>query len=268
MTAVLVVAQGVFKESIRDRIAYNLVFFAVLLIAASFLLAQLTAGQDVKIVKDLGLAAANVIGVLIAVFIGIGLVAKEVERRSIYNLLSKPVTRGQFILGKYVGLSITLVANLAVMALAYYAVLVYLDFVTPDNVKLGWEAPAADPVLLKAFALIGVELMLITAVALFFSTFSSPFLSAALTLAIFVIGHFGEDLRNLEALGAPAGLSSIGRGLYFVFPNLTPLDVTAAVVHAQPVSLEHMALAAGSSAVYIALLLVAAAVVFERRDFK
>ena len=268
MSAVLIVARGVFKESIRDRVAYNLVFFAVLLMAASFLLAQLTAGQDVKIIKDLGLAAATAIGVLIAVFIGIGLVAREVERRSIYSLISKPITRSQFILGKYLGLSLTLVANLAVMAVAYYLVLAYLDWVTPDNVKLGWEAPATDPRLLKAFALIGVELMLVTAVALFFSTFSSSFLSAALTLAVYVIGHFGQDLRALGAAGASPALATLGRVLYFVFPNLVPLNVTAEVVHAQPVTLQHMLLATGSVALYIALLLVAAALVFERRDFK
>jgi ABC-type transport system involved in multi-copper enzyme maturation permease subunit len=268
VTAILVVAGGVFKDSIRDRIAYNLVFFAVLLMAASFLLAQLTAGQDVKIIKDLGLAAASFIGVLIAVFIGIGLVAKEVERRSIYSLLSKPVTRTQFILGKYLGLVLTLLANLAVMAIAYYGVLAYLDWLTPANVKLGWEAPATDPRLLKAFALIGVQLMLVTALALFFSTFSSTFLSAALTLAVYVIGHFGEDLRTLEAMGASDTLAAIGRGLYFVFPNLAALNVTAAVVHAQPVPLQHMLMGSASVGLYIVVLLAAATLIFDRRDFK
>jgi ABC-type transport system involved in multi-copper enzyme maturation permease subunit len=268
VSAILIVARGVFKESVRDRIPYNLVFFAVLLMAASFLLAQLTAGQDVKIIKDLGLASATFIGVLIAVFIGVGLVAKEVDRRSIYSLLSKPITRSQFILGKYLGLVLTLVANLAVMAVAYYAVLAYLDWLTPPEVKLGWEASATDPRLLKAFALIGVELMLVTALALFFSTFSSTFLSAALTLAIYVIGHFSQDLRTLETLGASESLSSIGRALYFVFPNLAPLNVTSALVHAQAVTAQHMLLASGSVGLYVAVLLVAATLIFNRRDFK
>jgi ABC-type transport system involved in multi-copper enzyme maturation permease subunit len=268
VTAVLNVARGVFKESIRDRIPYNLVFFTVLLMVASILLAQLTAGQDVKIIKDLGLSAASMMGVLIAVFIGIGLVTKEVERRSIYSLLAKPVTRSQFIVGKYLGLALTLIANLAVMALAFYLVLAYLDWQTPANVKAVWEAPAMDPNLMKAFALIAVELMLVTALALFFSTFSSPFLSAALTLAVIVIGHFGEDLRSLESLGASAPLAILGRGLYFVFPNLTPLNVTNAVVHGEPLALEHLVLASGSAGLYIAVLLVAATLVFERRDFK
>ena len=130
MRSIAIIAGGVFRDSIRDRIGYGLVFFSVVLMAASFLLAQLTAGQDVKIIKDLGLAAASVIGLLIAVFFGIGLVTKEVERRSIYSLLSKPVTRAQFVVGKYLGLVLTLLINLAVMAVAFYVVLWYLDATT------------------------------------------------------------------------------------------------------------------------------------------
>src|ERR1044072_7187250 len=116
------VAVSVFRESVRDRVPYNLVIFAVLLIASSLLLGQLTAGQDVKIIKDLGLASTAVFGLFIAVFIGIGLVSKEVERRSIYSLLAKPVERYQIVVGKYAGLVLTLAVNLAVMALARYVV--------------------------------------------------------------------------------------------------------------------------------------------------
>src|SRR5436305_8347919 len=118
MRAVRTVAINVFRESVRDRVPYNLVIFAILLIGASFLLGELTAGQDVKIIKDLGLAATSVFGLFIAIFIGIGLVSKEVERRSIYSLLSKPIHRYQLVLGKYVGLSFTLAVNVAVMGVA------------------------------------------------------------------------------------------------------------------------------------------------------
>src|SRR5262245_12280440 len=127
MRSIALVAVNVFKESVRDKVLYNLVAFAVLLIAVSFLLGQLTAGQDVKIIKDLGLAAIATFGLLIAVLIGIGLVWKEVERRSIYSLLSKPIDRYQFILGKYAGLALTLFINVAVMAAAFYAVLAVLN---------------------------------------------------------------------------------------------------------------------------------------------
>jgi hypothetical protein len=127
MRSIAIIAGGVFRDSIRDRIGYGLVFFSILLMASSFLLAQLTAGQDVKIIKDLGLASASMIGLFIAIFFGIGLVTKEVERRSIYSLLSKPVTRSQFVIGKYLGLVLTLLINLSVMVVAFYAVLWYLD---------------------------------------------------------------------------------------------------------------------------------------------
>ena len=123
MRVIRSIALNVFKESVRDKVLYNLVFFAVMLIAVSYLLGELTAGQDVKIIKDLGLAAMSVFGLFIAVFIGIGLVSKEVERRSIYSLLAKPISRQQFIVGKYLGLVLTLLVNVTVMTIAYYAVL-------------------------------------------------------------------------------------------------------------------------------------------------
>src|SRR5690349_3223900 len=123
MRAVSCVAAAVFRESVRDRVFYNLVLFAVLLIGASILLGQLTAGQDVKIIKDLGLAATSLFGLFIAIFVGINLVSKEVDRRSVYPLLAKPVSRPQFIVGKYAGLVLTLAVNVSVMTLAVYAVL-------------------------------------------------------------------------------------------------------------------------------------------------
>jgi ABC-type transport system involved in multi-copper enzyme maturation permease subunit len=268
MRAIAIVAGGVFRDSIRERIAYGLVFFALLIMAASFLLAQLTAGQDVKIIKDLGLAASSAIGLFIAVFFGIGLVTKEVERRSIYGLLSKPVTRTQFIVGKYLGLSLTLWINLMAMAVALYLVLAYYDWTALDRTKEAWEAPALDPNMIKAFALIGVELLLVTAVALFLSTFSSSFLAVALTMAVYVIGHFGEDLKHLDSIIASPAVANIARGVYYAMPNLDRLDIKSAVVHGVPVSATHMALATLSTGFYIGVLLVASTIVFSRRDLK
>src|SRR5437667_9178736 len=123
MRVIRSIALNVFKESVRDKVLYNLVFFAVMLIAVSYLLGELTAGQDIKIIKDLGLAAMSIFGLFMAVFIGIGLVSKEVERRSIYSLLAKPIGRVHVVVGKYAGLVLTLAVNLAVMAVALYIVL-------------------------------------------------------------------------------------------------------------------------------------------------
>ena len=268
MRAIALVAGAVFRESVRDRVPYSLVAFSVLLIAASYLISQLTAGQDLKIIKDLGLASMSVFGLLIAVFIGIGLVAKEVERRSIFALLVKPMSRDQFLLGKYLGLVLTLVANVSAMVVAYYLVLTYTDVTTADSIKAGWPAPATDPRLLIAVALILAQLMIVTAVALFFSTFSSPLLATLLTLSLWVAGHFNADLRNFgEVVESPVA-AAIARGLYFLLPNLAPFDVKAEVVHGVPVAWAHVGLTLAYALVYIAMLLVASVMVFRRRDFK
>ena len=129
MAVITRIAVHVFKESIRDKVLYNLVLFAVLLMGALYLIGQLTAGQDVKVIKDLGLAAPQIFGLFIAVFVGIGLVSKEVERRSIYSLLSKPIRRHELILGKYAGLVLAIAVNVAVMAVALYLVLGYMSLI-------------------------------------------------------------------------------------------------------------------------------------------
>jgi len=268
MRVVWRVAVSVFRESVRDKVLYNLVFFAILLIAASALIGQLSAGQELKIIKDLGLAAMSIFGLFIAVFIGIGLVFKEVERRSIYSLLAKPITRTQFILGKYAGLVLTLAVNLGIMVAAFYAVLAWLDATTPAPLKRAWEAPALDPAMLTAVALVFVQLMVITAVALLFSTFSSPLLSAALTFGVFLAGHFSADLRDLEQAVQSPVITGVTRALYYLLPNLAAFDVKARVVHGDPVLWADVGLAVGYGVLYIGALLTAAVWIFSRRDFK
>jgi Cu-processing system permease protein len=266
--ATALIAINAFRESVRDKVLYNLVLFAVLLIAASYLIGQLTAGQDIKIIKDLGLAATSVFGLFVAVFIGIGLVSKEVERRSIYALLAKPIERRQVVLGKYAGLMLTLAVNLAVMAGALYLVLAVMQWVAPENMLKALDAPALDPAMLKAVALIFIELAVITAIALFFSTFSTPILSATFTFGLFVAGHFSADLRNFDQVVDSRAAVLRARGLYWVLPNLAAFDVKAQVVHGQPVSGGYMALTVAYGAVYIAALLTGAVLIFSRRDFK
>ena len=268
MKVIGAIAINVFRESVRDKVLYNLVLFAMLLMASSYLIGQLTAGQDVKIIKDLGLSATAIFGLFIAVFIGIGLVTKEVERRSIYSLLAKPITRAQLIVGKYCGLTLTLAVNVAVMALALYAVLATMTYGLPPEANLVWETPPLDPAMLKAVALIFVELMLVTAFALFFSTFSSPMLSAALTVGLYIVGHFSGDLRNFQQVVDSPAAARFARGLYWVLPNLAQFDVKNEVVHGVHVPLSYMAMTGAYAAVYIAMLLAISALVFSRRDFK
>src|SRR5881394_2954821 len=167
---VAAIARNAFREAVRDRVLYNLVVFALLVIAGAIFLGELSGGQEAKILVDLGLSAILLFGVLIAIFVGVGLVYKELERRTLYAILSKPIGRGEFLLGKYLGLSLTLLVNVVVMGLGLSAAVVY--------VKRGW-----DPLVIHiwpAILLIYVELTILTAVAMLFSSFSSPALSALL----------------------------------------------------------------------------------------
>lgn len=268
MRTMALVAHHVFKESVRDKVLYNLVAFAVLLIATSYLIAQLTAGQDMKIIKDLGLAAISIFGVFIAIFIGVGLVWKEIEKRSIYALLAKPIRRDQFIAGKYAGLMLTLLINVAIMTVSYYAVLLFLGRTLPETASRAWTAPPTDPMLLKAILLIYVQLGVVTAIALFFSTFSSPFLSAALTLVLYAAGHFSADLKNFGAVIESPAAGSVATALYYVLPNFAAFDVKAAAVHGLPIPWSYVGLSAAYGAVYALALVGGALLIFTKRDFR
>lgn len=268
MSAAAAIAINVFRESVRDKVLYNLVLFAILLIGASYLIGQLTAGQDVKIIKDLGLAATSIFGVFIAVFIGIGLVSKEVERRSIYSLLAKPVHRWQLLLGKYAGLVLTLVVNVAIMTAALYLVLAYMRWRLDPGIEAGFETPTLDPALLTAVLLIFLELAIVTAIALFFSTFSTPMLSAAFTVGLTIAGHYSNDLRNFQDVVDSPAAQRLARGVYWLLPNLAQFDVKTAVVHGQRVAAGYIGYALLYAALYTAMLLAISMLVFSRRDFR
>src|SRR6266571_1267021 len=268
LSATLAIAVNVFRESVRDKVLYNLVAFAILLIAASYVLGQLTAGQDVKIIKDLGLAATSMFGLFIAVFIGIGLVSKEVERRSVYSLVAKPIHRYQLVLGKYAGLTLTLAVNVAIMAAALYAVLLYMAWGVGSDVQGIWDAPALDPALIKAIGLILIELMLITAIALFFSTFSTPILSAAFTVGLFIAGHFSTDLRNFDQVVNSTAAARVARALYWILPNLAQFDIKSEIVHGVHVPPGYLLNTTAYAVLYIGMLLSISMYVFSQRDFK
>ncbi|MEW6247476.1 MAG: ABC transporter permease subunit [Nitrospirota bacterium] len=254
MWSVIVIAFNTFRENLRDKILYNLLFFAMLLIGASVLLGELTIAEQKKVVTDTGLAAINLVGVLIAVFVGIGLVTKEIERRTVYTIMARPISRVQFLFGKYFGLIVTLLVNVLIM-LAVFIVTLLMNH-SPVHLSL-----------LQAVELIFVELLLVTALALFFSTFSSSTLSAIMTLAFYVIGHLTTDLKGIAEKTKSEALKSIMTGLYYVCPNLEMLNVKgqAAIGIAIPVAYQAMASAYGL--LYAAMLIAAACTVFQRRDF-
>ena len=266
MPVIIELAWHAFRDAARGRVLYALVPFSVLLVAASWLSGQLAAGPDIKILKDLGLTAAALGGLLTAVLLGVRLLAGEVEGRSVYTLLAKPVRRHEVVLGKYAGLVLVLVVNVGVLAAVLYGVLAFVAVTESAEARRGWEAPAVDPALLKACFLILVQLLVVGAIALFFATFSSPVLAAAMTLGLYVVGHFNADLRALEDVAGPGLAASLATVAAFILPDLAPFNVTAEVVHAQPVPPGQVALTAATGLAYVALFLVGAMFVFSRRD--
>src|SRR5437660_7324658 len=217
------IARNAFREAVRDRVLYNLVLFVLLLIAGAIFLGELSGGQEKKVIVDLGLSAMLLFGAFISIFVGVGLVYKEIERRTVYAIFSKPVGRGEFLLGKYLGLCLTLLVNVVVMGAGVSLALIY--------VRRGW-----DPLALRiwpAILLIYVELMILTSVALLFSSFSSPALSALLTFFLFLIGHFSADLKNLATSMGSISARWLFATLYYLLPNLANYSYITPAAHGQ-----------------------------------
>jgi ABC-type transport system involved in multi-copper enzyme maturation permease subunit len=267
---VALVAWHVFKESVRDRVLYAIAAFALLLVGASIAIGEITAGQDLKIMKDLGLATIELAGVLMAVFIGVGLVAREIDRRSIFALLAKPLPRPAFVVGKFAGLVLTLAVNVAGMTVALFLVLAWLQWTSPDNVRAGWEAPAMDPRLLVQVLLIVIELALLTAIALFFSTFSSSALmSVVFTVGLFVAGLSSADLRNFNQIVDAPAVGWLVAAIGWVVPAFSAFDIKSQVVHGLPFGgASFVGYTIAYALIYIAAVLAAATAIFSRREFK
>jgi ABC-type transport system involved in multi-copper enzyme maturation permease subunit len=255
---VLTIARNAFREAVRDRVLYNLVVFVLLLTAGAIFLGELSAAQEAKIIVDMGLSAMLVFGVFIAIFVGVGLVYKEIERRTVYAIFSKPVTRGEFLVGKYLGLCATLATNVAVMAAGVALALLY--------VRHGYDPLVAH--IFPAIALIFFELTIIVAVALLFSSFSTPALSALLTFAVFVIGHFSADMRLLAAANGTTAARVLFGALYYLLPNLSHYAYITDASHGTTPTPATFFAAAAYAILYDAALLVAATLIFNRRNFK
>jgi ABC-type transport system involved in multi-copper enzyme maturation permease subunit len=248
MNVILTIARNTFKEVLRDKVFYNLFVFALLMIGSALLLGTLTIGEQSKIIKDIGLASIDLFGVLIAIFVGVGLISKEIEKRTIYTIIAKPVHRYQFLLGRFAGLVFTMWVNTAVMLVAFCVILV-----------VGGTSP--DSGLIKAVA----QLIVLSA-AMFFSTFTTPTLSGIFTLALYVIGELTPDLKTLSEK-----LSGVSRGLlsgsYYLLPNLALFNVKGEAVHGVPITAGYMLTAIGYGVSYAAVVLLLSCFVFQRRDF-
>ena len=252
------VVVNTFREAVRDRVLYNLVFFALLMIGAAILVGQISIGIDRLVIVNLGLSAISVFGLVMAIFIGVGLVSKEIEKRTLYSLLAQPIRRWEFLVGKYAGLVLTLVVNTFFMTLGLAAALLYV----------GRPFVRTDALILVAVYFILLELALVTAIALFFSCFSTPMLSTLFTLGIYITGNFASDIRDFGDLTKSPGLKIITKIIYYLVPNFHNFNAITAASHNEPIPLALVGQNSLYAALYIALLLVAASAVFSRRNLK
>jgi ABC-type transport system involved in multi-copper enzyme maturation permease subunit len=257
MSKLLALSAVTIREALRQKLAVNLLVFALALVIASFTISTLTFGEQYRIIVDIGLSAMEIFGTLIATFLGAALIAREVERRTLYPILAKPVARAQYVAGRYLGLVATTTLNLAVMGVVFAGVLsLYLG-------SAGWmrETPFA-----AVLASLAVRFAVVAAIATFFSSFSTPTLSAIFTLSIVVAGQFSTDLVRYWARQGSAG-RWLGGLAFVVVPNLEALNFKEAMVYKDPLS-SVAALALLYGVVYAAAVLALSAAVFARRDLR
>jgi ABC-type transport system involved in multi-copper enzyme maturation permease subunit len=249
------IASNTIREAIRNKLLYTLLFFGITLIGTGVLVSTLSYVEGARIVQDVGLAAVRLMGVGIAVFVGVGLIHGEIDRRTIYTILSKPVSRVEFLLGKYLGLVLTTWLMLVVMGLAF------------AGVSLGYGAPLR-PEHAAAFGLIGMELVVMVAVASLFSSFTTPMLASLFTVGFYLVGHLTRDLRQLGSQSDIEGLKAVSNFLYRLLPDLESFNLTIQAVHGLPIPASEIGWPIVYGFGYALVLLFFAACVFARRDFR
>jgi ABC-type transport system involved in multi-copper enzyme maturation permease subunit len=251
------IGANTFREAVRDRVLYNLIAFALLLSGAAIFVGQISIEIEKLVVINLGLTAVSLFGVVIAIFIGIGLVSKEIDKRTLYTVLSRPVRRWEFIVGKFFGLSGTLVVNTFCMAIGVFAALLYVSH----------KFVPADALIFVALYFIVLQFLIICALALLFSSFSSPLLSAVFSFSLFVIGSFAEDLRGFA--GMAHGITRwLATAAAYLVPNFSAFNVISSVAHAHPVAGQLVLHNTLYALFYAATALSGAVLIFEHRNLK
>jgi ABC-type transport system involved in multi-copper enzyme maturation permease subunit len=248
------IALNTFKETIRDRILFLLLFFALVSVTFSRLLALLTIGDRVKIIKDVGLASLSLFGALMAILLGTGLVYKEIDKKTITTIISKPIHRYQFLLGKFFGLVLTLFVMLAMMSVIFLAVIFFHTF------KVEWK-------MLVAILFIFEELCLVTAVALLFSCFSTPILSSIFSLSFYLIGHTSWGLETLIKKAKPGMGKTLAQVLYHFVPDLENFNFKMEVVYNLPIPPKIFFFSTLYGIFYALFILTLALLIFRKRDF-
>jgi ABC-type transport system involved in multi-copper enzyme maturation permease subunit len=252
MTRIAAVAQNTFREAVRDKVLYVLLFLAASTILGSKILGWISIGQDIKIVKSISLGSVSVFGVLIAVFVGTNLIYKEIDKRTIYTLICTPMHRFEFILGKYCGLAMLLAVVTVVMTLVAAAYVALLG----GNIGTTF---------LLAALLIYAKLLLITALAVLLSSLTSPILGAIIVVATYWVGHGTGILLELPDQFTETSRAMM-RVIYYIIPNLSNFDISVQAANGIAVNPGYVLWTLLYGAVYTGMLLVLAAIAFEDKD--
>lgn len=254
MKQVAAIAVNTFKETIRDRVLAVIVVFALIMIVGGLWLGSISLGQQGRMMMDFGLVAVTFFGLIVAVFIAAGLVHKEVEKRTVFVLFSKPVSRAAFIAGKFVGLCATMAVVLAGMGVFLFL--------------LVWVV-SGDPsgMLLVAVAMIFVQLLAIMAVTILFSTLGSAILASVLGICVFVAGQLSHNVLSLSRLGHNALTEALSWVVYVIIPNLSAVDVKAGVVGESTLAWSDVGLWTAYLMAYVVVVLALATLVFRRKEF-
>ena len=249
------IALNTFRELARNKILYMIVFFGVALIGFSLVLATLSLGQSDKIVVDFGLAMVEVFGIISVIFIGSQLLFREIDGKTVYLILSKPVKRGDFILGKFLGFSAILFFIIFIQAII--SIVVFLVAKTPISMLL--------------FASIGfiyIKLLLLFAIILLFSTFISPLLSILLVMGVYIIGHSITTMTDMAIRSGNQILFYFSKFLMIVFPNFEALNIKSAIGTPIVFSPSFFALNIVHAGLYLAVILTFAVIIFNRKTFE
>jgi len=252
---VVAIAGNTVRDAVRNKVLYILLFFGLVMIAASVLVATLSYVERERILHDIGLSAIRLFGAAIAIFLGVGLVHREVERRSIYTILSKPVSRGQFLLGKYLGLVATLWMQVAIMSVGFVGI----------AMAVGAPLGASHAV---ALTLVAAELAVVVAFATLFSSFATPFLAACYSVGLYLVGHLTRDLRLLGADAGSDSIASLTIWLHRLLPDLSAFNRSLEAVHGVPIPADEVRWALVMGVAWVAGFLLIAVVTFERRDLR
>lgn len=253
--SIIPIAKNTFKEAIRDKILYIIILFSIFIIGASVVLSTLSIGQNQKIIVDMGLSAISIFGVLITLFVGTTLLNKEIEKKTIYLLLTKPLRRSDFILGKHLGMSYTLLVIISIMTLCFYGVLYF-------------QGMPLNPVYLQSIFMNYIELILLIAIAIFFSTFASPVMSSMYTLGFYLVGHFSKDLLEIGKLSKNETFMEVTKYLYYFLPDLEKLNLKNMVLYLDQANINDLFLWGSIyGLIYMSVVLVMSIFVFEFKEF-